>query len=554
MTTLDGLLGKTLLRSGVGSKATSANPTGQYWSFKSNDSAPTLVSGLRCTQPNHGGGTRERPGTVYCGMPGPKGALVCEDIKWFDPTVQFRLPSGTVQTHELPLTAKFQLLSEHISGGVIAEDHNPHWPLAADLDVGVHHIFGFEWDEKRNRFTPLDRAKTSSESFWTEIPEMVSNAASGKTGQTNVYKVVPLRFLVCVSLVCCKPRADFTPGSGALNPVMAARFYPNLALMTNKGSALQHYDARIELMRPAIANRMVHDGEAMSANVAASCYADTNYDRDTGMPSALPLWQYIFDYFKEVAAVGEEFVAVYPSDSAYKVALGIDESGVAKTSDEKRTYRDCVQQLEASGIDTGPHYVARGIRKLAGQGEFDNLHLAPTMTSTDGLRNYPGWHFEKIIMAPFCVHDCMHTHWRWGKGLPMRQKWNNGWSTSGAYAAEGAPMVPLHQQVWVTPLARGGATAHGMRYRVRGNKLGSSEWDVVMPHGSAYSYDVTPLSSLITAAPAALTRVDLQPTWANLYWWLRYSVLLDSTWSNHQAPHDRLRFVDSAKEMKVRRG
>ena len=47
------------------------------------------------------------------------------------------------------------------------------------------------------------------------------------------------------------------------------------------------------------------------------------------------------------------------------------------------------------------------------------LKTAP-LTGPDQVR--ANGSFANILMAPFCVHDCLHTHWRWA---PPMIKWLN---------------------------------------------------------------------------------------------------------------------------------
>jgi hypothetical protein len=564
MASLDQLLSKTLLHAAAGGRRSSAVPSlarGDYWAFKTSAGALGSVTELRCRQPQHDGhGGHE---VVYCGAPTPSGALVCQSIDWSDLTVGFALSPSPEVSVKLPLTSAHLLKSEYLSGGRSVAGGNSAWPLSHDFDIGMQHVFGFEWDSKASKIKPMDKSRVDANDFWLLFDGQQGQAVqTGATNRTNTYQVIPLRFLVCVSLVCCKPKADFTPGFDVKllgadlgpNPVIAARFFPHLAVMTNKAYAFKHYDADVKLMRPSLSNHGALD-PSMSSNIGASAYADSNFDRDAGVPSLLPLWQYIFDWYKPEAPVGQEFVAVYPSTAKARVFVGKDADG-DKWSNEKRTYRGCTEQLENGLIDWDysddkKYYEKRAVRKMPGQGEFDNIHLAPTMRSADGVAKYPGWGFDKIVMAPFCVHDCMHMHWRWGSGLPMLEDWNKGWGPGGAYQSQGAPMVPAHQQVWITPMAEAGSpNAHGLRYRVRGNELQTETWDIALSHGAAYSYDVTVAGSLVSGA-AAVSTMDLDPTWANLYWLLRY-VRRGS--GRDRRPLERLRFVDAAGETKVRKG
>jgi len=126
--------------------------------------------------------------------------------------------------------------------------------------------------------------------------------------------------------------------------------------------------------------------------------------------------------------------------------------------------------------------------KLAGQGAYDNLHLAPRMKFTSKVATGPT--IPDIVMAPFCIHDCFHTHTRWGTlngGLPES---NQGFSGRVPYQVSGAPLVPGNQTVWIS-LTKTGSTT-GFEYR--GSQAGTilpGTWSVINHHGSAYALEVT---------------------------------------------------------------
>ncbi len=554
MPNLEQVLSQTLLRLGAGGTRSSRHANsyrGVYWSFKQSEGDLDEIGDLRCSQPK-----------AASGHPAAD-ALVCRSISWSAPSVTIAASRGQPTTVSLPLKREYLLAQEHRKGGNSASNSSTAWPLAYDFDVGFQCIFGYEWDSAGRKLRPLSPAVLQDDDFWP-LPRALAKLVTlaerlGLTQRVNDYTVDPLRLLVCISLVCCKPKADFTPGEGAANPVKAARFFPHMSISVNREAAFVHYDAKIEMMRPANANHACHmdPDEQMSDKIGASGYTDTNFERQGLVPTVLPIWENIFDWYTPDLVANQEFVAVYPSTAKSRVKLGLDDSGM-RWSDEKRTYHKCVQALtESDGWSwedksDAEYYSDRGVRKMWGQGEYDNIHLAPKMISLDGVKRYPGWGFDRIVMAPFCVHDCLHVHWRWGAGLPMLQPWNDGWTNTTAYAKRGAPMVPPHQQVWITPIADSGETSpHGLRYRVRGNEVRVGEWDVVFSHGAAYSYELTFAGGFASGGSAFSQTMVLRPTWANLYWLLRHK---ERGYNSRRRPLDGLRFADLASGARVRKG
>jgi hypothetical protein len=94
---------------------------------------------------------------------------------------------------------------------------------------------------------------------------------------------------------------------------------------------------------------------------------------------------------------------------------------------------------------------------------------------------------DNIKMAPFCVHDCQHTHFRWGNFTPLAlPKWNRGFSGRSPYAAEGKPLVSASQTVKL-----GLTSASSFRYVARADgPIRPAIWTVFNHHGSAYALGI----------------------------------------------------------------
>ena len=103
----------------------------------------------------------------------------------------------------------------------------------------------------------------------------------------------------------------------------------------------------------------------------------------------------------------------------------------------------------------------------AGQGEFDNVHIAPKMFVPASAIDWPDFgvagppsmrrayeSVKEITMAPFCVHDCLHMHVRWGEWIgtnvftsdPAFRGWV-GDDLPNDDNGSGLPLVPANQKI-----------------------------------------------------------------------------------------------------------
>jgi hypothetical protein len=186
--------------------------------------------------------------------------------------------------------------------------------------------------------------------------------------------------------------------------------------------------------------------------------------------------------------------------------------------------------------------VRNDVIKLPGQGTFDNLHLAPRMKLDKVIgtpeMNAPNWQplqdtLDTVRMAPFCEHDCMHTHWRWGlafKGginpnqLPLRGFVASAEArfagTGKPYQDVGAPMVPLNQDLDIGF----GSNSH-LLYSARIADIAPGVWQPVYHHGSAYVLGFPAFGALLFAATKAGVANSQESS--ELYWNLRYQAARD---------------------------
>jgi hypothetical protein len=191
--------------------------------------------------------------------------------------------------------------------------------------------------------------------------------------------------------------------------------------------------------------------------------------------------------------------------------------------------------------------------KLDRQGDFDSVHLAPRMkahkliapTGSDEKLDDAVYELSSIAMAPFCEHDCLHTHWRWGKNWddlrirPLRKNEQplRGFGSAGAarftkvgrpYAPSsiGLSMVPLNQSVSITL-----PSVNRLRYEVSINTDGETDhvaiapgvWQIVFHHGSAYALTIADK----VAVGAAQLLIAFSLEFSELYWNMRFQAATD---------------------------
>jgi hypothetical protein len=144
---------------------------------------------------------------------------------------------------------------------------------------------------------------------------------------------------------------------------------------------------------------------------------------------------------------------------------------------------------------------------------------------------------DDIVMAPFCVHDCLHTHFRWG-GTPdyTDKEYTRGFEGRRPFRKKGAPMVPEGQSVYIKL-----DSEHSFTYRAVQESTPAGEWETYYHHGSFYAIqaDTAPMS-LVTVTvqkiaadshepfvmktnfyPASKTSGTLH--YSPFYWRLRYA-------------------------------
>jgi hypothetical protein len=249
------------------------------------------------------------------------------------------------------------------------------------------------------------------------------------------------------------------------------------------------------------------DGEEMTQDLGVAFFTDSN------VPSLIPnpFWGDLFDYYDVNPLPGPYVCAVPWKDKSRRFVP----TSVIVTSDDP---------VLESGDPTppGPIIVGKKISKTGGQGEFDNLHIAPKMVLRP--ENVTSHHIPKeklagldrITMAPFCFHDCLHMHLRWGAADGDAQ--NRGWQDEETpNALAGAPLVPPNQRVTLNLMS---PTSFEYTAEALGVRAGS--WQIMLHHGLGYAlnakYRINVVRGGVNHGSISVSKGD----WALMYWNLRW--------------------------------
>ena len=484
--------------------------------------------------------------------------LVCEKISFENVIVVSE--SGKV-SDALPLTDTFLLKKFYLPEGKIKSfrrstaGSGSHYlyPLEAEVDKSFLFVFAYDFPDGVNGDpVPVNIDETFEKDFMPS-PTRPSESAAGPGHHVTV-TVKPLRVLVFTSLVCCKERDDFDPG----NLLGGGRMIPYVTVIANQ--PLSDVFTTVVHKRPdnmtMLGHHHHHSHSNMNSKIENGLWADNNEPNmipGAGVPS--PFWDNLFDCYK----VGN-------SSGTYEVV---------KPDKPARTVKDAIQTLSVVPnvlIGDKKPYSNRNFKRVKRQGAFDNIHVAPTMTSSDRPAGAP-WYADRVFMAPFCEHDCLHTHWRWSVATASRQ--NLGWSEDDGKGltigrpnqVAGAPMVPENQVVRIKI-----SSDSEWEYRVHANGRSAEKYLEPIPagtftlvnlHGSAYALSVnatqfflakTYVSSMISLFyEPALSHtggwIDIQNQQevlssdsVYLYWHLRYGGDLRSS-----TPQERMFITDDAK-------
>ncbi len=443
---------------------------------------------------------------------------------------------GGYDAQLLPLDQSFVFRKYQLNSGSIAAGQSSLFPLQAEIDQSAMVLYGYNF---LGTFTPKPLTDDDVKGLGSDLMPAPGGTVpmvhvDGVDGQVPM-DVNPLRVIVMWCLTTCKERPDFTPGP----PILGMnRIYPHVIIYASQ--PLDRVSAVVSVIRPSQAghagkldgNPDTGEQDAMLADIRPVLFSDTNKNLAPAPFSLLPLWSHIFDYY-----------SVDPAADGIQSVTMVDPSRTTT-----RTGSGAIQKFLPTS------YVDATVTKVPGQGEFDNLHLAPRMSAPDRISGMPGWFLDSIAMAPFCFHDCLHTHTRWGLEFTDRQAW--GFDANGnACAAAGAPLVPLDQTVRISLLPPAGFSYEAIVNPQVGT-IPSGTREIFFHHGLGYANEVWD-RSLFNKAMAgvevfSLGEKNFSPTTAAnsialFYWRLRFGGNAADS-----APSERIKFVAADSLTKLR--
>lgn len=503
--------------------------------------------------------------------------LVCEQIRFTEVFVQVE-GKGAVP---LDLNAQFLVKSFGLERGKIASFDpvaprpGSHflYPLEAEVDKSYLHVLVYVFpDGVDNPPVAVDPAVLDTADF---MPSPGGDPMEVEGGQSLTITLVPIRVLVFVSLVCCKERADFDPG-GMLG---AGRMVPHLMIMCNR--PLVNVHGVVHLKRPSTM-KMLEGGDhslhaAMNDKLEIGLWGDCNdvpgipigpFTPPVILDKPSPFWDDLFDCY----LLGNANNTVKDRTGA---TVNTAPFTVVRPEIGARSIIEAVENLNDASTFLGPRpYEAVSIERVARQGCFDNLHVAPTMRSDVQPPGHPShlktpadvtrfYGLDRVFMAPFCEHDCLHTHWRWGTNISKRQPL--GWSAPSQSAelvlgkphlVAGAPMVPHNQEIRIDITgtssfmyrARAGTVVIDMPEKV---PIAPGTFTCINLHGSGYAVSVGAIfpvlvqSMILAAGSRDEPLIGVVTDSATFYWHLRFGG--NSRLALGDIVQERTRFRDMAK-------
>lgn len=451
----------------------------KLWSFKHDASKPHEVTRITCR-------VRESDYRRYEVLESLR--FGCESAGTHKPEVRVVTEAGAELA--LPLDADHLYGRFVVHGGLLNGEStwkSPRYPLAASIDKGLVVAFAFDIGPK-NEITPYrpsstDKGHAALEEWigrWQKKPlrdepkdRWLDRALAGdfmplplesdpllpqlRVGVDDVgtVKVAPPRVLVTIAFTTCKERANFEP----VGVVGMARLYPHLMVRASVKLRSVHGSARFQ--RPTKTTVHLDKGETPMAGpccgaketIGSILVSDANYGSkwfDPTLPIGpdmfyLPYWGALFGYYMADPDKAK--------DDKKKAVAG-QALRVVDRSKGERGLTGCGTRIlpeRWQKLDT--------IYKVARQGEFDNIHVAPRLSQTApqawvkgqaGLASRPPSELvtvdpvlmrtEEIAMAPFCSHDCFHLHWRWSS--VSDEPWTKGYGDNIPMQKVGAPLIP----------------------------------------------------------------------------------------------------------------
>jgi hypothetical protein len=255
---------------------------------------------------------------------------------------------------------------------------------------------------------------------------------------------------------------------------------------------------------------VIMDDEEMTKDLGVAFFVDSN--KKFVLPP--PFWGDLFDYYDVGPTPGPYVCAVPWKDKTWRTVPGVE---VIRT-------HEVMEPLDNDLPPLPPVMSGRAkIMKTAGQGEFDNLHIAPKMVirsqyvKSERIPKEKLIGLDRITMAPFCFHDCLHMHVRWGTDYKDVQ--NRGWldeETPSALA--GAPLVPPNQKVTLNLLS-----PTSFEYLAEAQGVRAGTWQIMFHHGLGYALNSKYRLNIARQGVNRGNGVSVSKgKWALFYWNLRW--------------------------------
>lgn len=434
---------------------------------------------------------------------------------------------GEIGWLDLPIEDRFVIRRYYSHTGRVEEGGTGLWQIRLGADPSAMIVLGYELGPDGIR--PL-----SGDVGTDELPFMPEKTTprgfefiAGERRKAWVC-VGPSRFVVAFELVVCREDNTYVP-PGAIG---FARMFPLVWVMGSEN--LQRVEAQVTVQRPK--HGMTHGDPTMDSEVIALVTADANQDHVPIIPDDkhIPYWQDFFEYYDTDPAT--TFASREPESFDHVLQRKAEVTLADARHKRKRTIERCVFRL-SPGLRPDLRVVGDSL-KWPRQGQFDNVHLAPRMR----LDFEQGGHrlsLDDIVMAPFCIHDCLHMHSRWSS--MHHDKHLLGFDGFTPHRVPGAPTVPSNQTVFATFPSRS-----TLRYRAVAEPASAGQWQCFLHHGFGYVIDTWPAETvpvlglefsgrgalgLVEAAVVANAwsfdepfsdMPDTSDGWARLYWRLRF--------------------------------
>jgi hypothetical protein len=427
---------------------------------------------------------------------------------------------------ELPLHDPFVLHREFLPRGFVPEGRSGWWPCKLPLDASGIVVLGYQ--ALGDAIVPItDRAILESPAF---IPNPKDPAflrfVAGEQNEA-VAVIDHHRYLVVLEFATGREDNTFVAGL----PMGFARLHPLVWVVSSE--KLDAVEVQTTIQRPK--KTVSHGDPTMMDEIKAMATTDTNQNvMATWYPEdkALMWWDTFF------SAVEDDAYQAFKDREPQIYANGSQDHPLQKTGEvtltdprytNVRTIRRAILRLRLE-----PSHEYDSVTKLPRQGQFDNIHMAPRMQIIFRKRKWPTAEdlgevtLDNIAMAPFCAHDCLHLHARWG--IAHKEKSFRGFSGATPHMIAGGTCVPTNQVVFAS--FPGSST---VRLRCVAENVLPGEPQIFNHHGLGYVCDIWPGGELLIES--IKTTIDLYALnlgepypympddgdgWAKLYWRLRY--------------------------------